>query len=132
VVRVRNMSERLYFNLVSTQESLPDCEGVEVDNVRHAQAAAVAMLDELLQEDASAARDWSGWTLSVTDRGGRVLFSIDLSLAGYAQGRASKIDRGEKRPRREKLVRRGQFPRVGGDQARSRGLPIAGRKGPKT
>ena len=126
------MSTRLHFNLISKSGFLPDQEGVQVVNVRDAQAAALSMLEELRQEDASAARDWSGWTLSVTDRGGRVLFSIDLSLAGYAQGRASKIDRGEKRPRREKLVRRGQFPRVGGDQARSRGLPIAGRKGRKT
>lgn len=78
MVRVRNMSAQLYFNLVSPQESLPDCEGVEVEDVRHAEAAAVAMLDELLQEDASAARDWSGWTLNVTDAAGRVLFSIDL------------------------------------------------------
>jgi hypothetical protein len=132
VVRVRNMSAQLYFNLVSPQESLPDCEGVEVEDVRHAEAAAVAMLDELLQEDASAARDWSGWTLNVTDRMGRVVFSIDLTLAGYAEGRAQKIDRGEKRRLREKLTRRGQFPRLGGDQTRSRALPIVGRKGRKT
>jgi Domain of unknown function (DUF6894) len=122
------MSALLYFDLVSTQESLIDREGVEISDVRHAKAAALATLQELRQEDASAAQDWSGWTLNATDSVGHVLFSIDLALLGEAGGRAQKIDRTEAWPGREKLARRGRFPSLGGEQTRPRNLPIAGRK----
>jgi hypothetical protein len=77
MVRVRIMSTRLYFNLVSAHDSLPDREGVEVVDVSQAQAILTIMVDELRQEDASTA-EWSGWTLNVTDGVGRVLFSIPL------------------------------------------------------
>ena len=59
---------RLHFHLVDHQDSI-------------AKAAALATLEELRQEDASAARDWSGWSLNATDPGGRVVFSIDLDSA---------------------------------------------------
>jgi hypothetical protein len=72
------MSTRLYFNLIRTDDAIPDREGVEVDDVRHAKATAVAMVDELRQEDTSAAQEWSGWMLNVSDDAGRVLFAIDL------------------------------------------------------
>jgi hypothetical protein len=36
------------------------------------------MLEEHRQDDASAAQKWSGWTLSVRDGAGLVLFSVDL------------------------------------------------------
>jgi hypothetical protein len=88
------MSTRLYFDLVGTHESLPDREGVEVDDTRQAKAAVMAMVDELRQEDAAAAAQaWSGWTLNVSDDAGRVLFGIDLTA------RARSV-RAEKRPRR--------------------------------
>jgi hypothetical protein len=57
---------RLYFHLLDHQDSLPDQEGVEVINVREAQAAVLEMLHVLRQEDESAAQDWSGWMLNVT------------------------------------------------------------------
>jgi hypothetical protein len=72
------MSARLYFDLVNTHESLPDREGIEIVDVSLAKAAIVEMVDELRQEDASTAQEWSGWTLNVSDDAGRVLFSIDL------------------------------------------------------
>jgi hypothetical protein len=72
------MSARLYFDLVNTHDSMPDRDGIEIDDVHHAKAAIVAMVDELRQEDASTAQEWSGWTLNVSDAAGRVLFSIDL------------------------------------------------------
>jgi hypothetical protein len=122
------MSALLYFDLVSTQESLLDREGVEISDVRHAQAAALETLQELRQEDASAAQDWSGWTLNATDSVGRVVFSIDLALLEDAGSRAQDSEPTEKWPGREKLARRGRFPSLGGERARSRIVPIAGRK----
>ena len=70
---------RLYFHLVSAQEVIRDREGVEVADLHEARAQAVQAIRELLQEDASAARDWSGWTLEVADADGAVLFSLDLA-----------------------------------------------------
>ena len=70
---------RLYFHLRAPHDSIPDLEGVEVDDVEQAKAAALEMLAELRQENPSAARDWSGWTLDATDAACRVLFSLDLS-----------------------------------------------------
>jgi hypothetical protein len=75
------MPARLYFDLVNTHDSMPDREGIEVDDVSQAKAAIVAMVDELRQEDASTAQEWSGWTLNVSDDAGRVVFSLDLNSA---------------------------------------------------
>jgi len=71
---------RLYFHLIDHQDSIPDLEGVEVVDINHAQAVASATVQELREEDASAAREWSGWSLNATDPVGRVVFSIDLDL----------------------------------------------------
>jgi hypothetical protein len=72
------MSARLYFDLVDTHQSIPDREGIEVDDVDQAKVAVAEMLEEHRQGDASTAREWSGWTLSVRDGAGHVLFSVDL------------------------------------------------------
>jgi hypothetical protein len=83
------MSTRLYFNLVSAHDALPDREGVEVVDVRQAKEAAVTLVDELRQEDASTAQEWSGWTLNVTDSVGSVLFSIPLTEESTERARKS-------------------------------------------
>ena len=75
---------RLYFHLLNSQDSIPDVEGTKIDDVNRAKAAALAVLEELRQEDASVARDWLGWTLNATDSVGRVVFSIDLDSAGQS------------------------------------------------
>jgi hypothetical protein len=72
------MSARLYFDLINTHQSIPDREGIEVDDVDQARAAVAKMLEERRQEDASTAQEWSGWTLSVRDGAGHVRFSVDL------------------------------------------------------
>jgi hypothetical protein len=69
---------RLYFDLRNDQYTLPDVYGVEASAPDEARHAAVAMIRKLRQEDPSAAQDWSGWILNVTDTAGCVLFSMDL------------------------------------------------------
>ena len=71
-------SLRLYFHLADKRNVIPDETGVEVTDIEQAQAAAFAMLQELREEDAIAAKDWSGWTLNATDEDGRIVFSIEL------------------------------------------------------
>ena len=72
---------RLYFHLIDNHDSLPDLEGVEATDLAQAKTAAVDLLRELQQEDASVARDWSGWRLDIADATGAVLGSIDLDRA---------------------------------------------------
>jgi hypothetical protein len=69
---------RLYFHLVSDRHTIQDTEGIEVDCMTQALFEARRALDELKQERPGAARDWFGWTLSITAPGGNVVLSIDL------------------------------------------------------
>ena len=73
------MSERLYFHLLNPHDSIQDREGVEIIDIPQAKAAVAAMMDELRQESAATAQDWSGWILNVSDDAGCVRFSIDLA-----------------------------------------------------
>jgi hypothetical protein len=75
------MSMRLYFHLVDEHDSILDPVGVEVDDVSHAKATVLGVLEKLRQENSSAAEDWSGWTLHVTNPVGQGVFSIDLGNA---------------------------------------------------
>jgi len=72
---------RLYFDLRSDQDTLPDVEGVEVVDLAQARRVALEMIQEIRQEDSSVAQEWSGWTLHVADIAGRVLFTLDLDSA---------------------------------------------------
>jgi len=69
---------RLYFHLRDKDELLPDRHGVEVADLQQAQALAIRTIKELRQEDPSTARHWSGWTLTIADESGAVLFALDL------------------------------------------------------
>ncbi|HEX2137623.1 MAG TPA: hypothetical protein VHG30_17295 [Microvirga sp.] len=71
---------RLYFHLQDATRTVFDRKGVEVADLEEARAQAIQAIEELRQEDASVARDWSGWTLTVADESGAVLFSLDLSV----------------------------------------------------
>jgi hypothetical protein len=69
---------RIYFHLTSAHDVIRDSEGVEVADLQEALLEATKTVEELRQADASAARDWSGWRLDVTDAAGCVLFSLGL------------------------------------------------------
>ncbi|HEX2137727.1 MAG TPA: hypothetical protein VHG30_17845 [Microvirga sp.] len=69
---------RLYFHLKDTHEVIRDAEGIEVADLEDARAQVIQATKELRRENASAARDWSGWTLSVADERGMVVFALDL------------------------------------------------------
>ncbi len=69
---------RLYFHLRDKHYMLPDVDGVEVSDIAKAWCVAREMIRTLRQEDPSAARDWSGWTLSVVDPAAAVSFTINL------------------------------------------------------
>ena len=73
---------RLYFHLVGKRHTIQDTEGIEVDCMTEALLETCRALDEFKQERPGLARDWAGWTLSITAPGGIVALSIDLGRAG--------------------------------------------------
>jgi hypothetical protein len=70
---------RIYFNLVDSQDSIPDLKGVEVVDISQAYSEAERAIAEMFQEDGAIAADLTGWHLDAVDPSGAVLFSIDLN-----------------------------------------------------
>ena len=73
---------RIYFHLKRSNEAIRDREGIEVTNLEEARSEVIKAVEELLREDVSVARSWSGWTINVADEGGAVLFSLGLMTRG--------------------------------------------------
>jgi hypothetical protein len=74
----RRSAVRLYFHLKDSRDVIQDPVGAEVSDLEAARAQALRAIDELRREDASAAQDWSGWTLMVADASGAVLLALNL------------------------------------------------------
>jgi len=55
-----------------------DDEGLEVADLNHARAEALAALHEVQEEDETAGTEWQRGTLEVSDYAGAVLFSLRL------------------------------------------------------
>jgi hypothetical protein len=69
---------RYFFNLADEQQFIVDSEGVEVADLSGLRTQVTTAIRELRREDASAARDWRGWRLEVTDTSGDLLLTINL------------------------------------------------------
>jgi hypothetical protein len=67
-----------FFNLVDAQGFILDVEGVEVSEVEGLRTRVIGVIDEIRRADTSAARDWTGWRLEVSDHSGTVILSIKL------------------------------------------------------
>jgi citrate lyase beta subunit len=78
---------------VSADQVILDAEGgVEVRDADQARAEALKAIETFREEDAQAARTWSGWTLSVFDTRGNLLFTLDLdSIVRGAGGLISVV-----------------------------------------
>ena len=77
---------RFYFHLRSSDRSIPDCEGVELDDVLTARAAAlfatVYVLDDI--DDLKHHLDWS---FEITDDAQHTILTIPLAECSLAWGR---------------------------------------------
>jgi hypothetical protein len=69
---------RCYFHLVDASKIILDGTGVEVSGQEEARAEALAAIAELRQADPAISNAWKGWTLSVVDATGSLLFSMSL------------------------------------------------------
>jgi hypothetical protein len=70
---------RCYFHLLSPYGMIRDDVGVEVTDMRMAEAEALKAIEEIRQEDNCTDKEWQGWRLNVTDCSGHLLLSISLS-----------------------------------------------------
>jgi hypothetical protein len=69
---------RCYFHLVNGHEEILDDEGIEVSDLDHAKAQALAAIDDLRNEAIEDGASWQGWRLDIADPSGRVLASLCL------------------------------------------------------
>ena len=69
---------RCFFHLVDAHGSILDEDGVEVGDINELRVEAVKAVEELRSAEPSAARDWKGWRLEVTDTSGAILLTINL------------------------------------------------------
>src|SRR3982751_3668568 len=65
-----------YFNLVSTQETIVDDEGLEVANLDEACTLAREAVTEMIRDGVGELAHWRGWELQARDASGAVLFTI--------------------------------------------------------
>ena len=69
---------RCYFHVLNATRVIRDDEGIEVADLNHARAEALAALHEVREEDEPADTEWPKGTLEVSDYAGSVLFSLRL------------------------------------------------------
>lgn len=72
---------RCYFHLVRHDAAILDETGIEVSDLREAEAEALRALRQLREEDRATGEDWREWQLSVTDWSGQVFLSMPLMPA---------------------------------------------------
>ena len=70
---------RCFFNLVDSECSIPDLEGVEVADVAELRAEVAKAIEETGHDNPGAPRQWTGWRMQVADPEGAILLTVDLS-----------------------------------------------------
>ena len=67
-----------YFHLISPHQTIPDEEGVEVENLDQARAASLEVAAEVIRASKGDLAHWRGWRLEVRNGSEAVLFAINL------------------------------------------------------
>jgi len=70
---------RCFFNLVDSECSIPDTEGIEVADVAELRAEVAEAIEETGHDNPGASRHWTGWRLEVTNPKGAILLTLDLN-----------------------------------------------------
>ena len=78
---------RCYFNLVSSDQTLTDEEGLEVADAEEARALAREAVAEMVQDGIAEIAHWRGWEMEARDASGAVLFTMgfDALIPAEAQ-----------------------------------------------
>ena len=80
-----------YFNLVSTQETIVDDEGLEVADLDEACTLAREAVAEMIRDGVGELAHWRGWELEARDASGAVLFTIGFEAALTTPDRAAEV-----------------------------------------
>ena len=79
---------RCYFNLVSSDQTITDHEGLEVTDVEEARTFAREAVAEMVQDGVAEIARWRGWEMEARDASGTVLFTMgfDAPIPAEAHG----------------------------------------------
>ncbi len=69
---------RFFFHLVDAHGAIRDKDGVDVADIDELRVEAEKAIAELRLADPSAAHEWKGWRLDVSDASGAVLLTLNL------------------------------------------------------
>jgi hypothetical protein len=72
---------RCYFNLVSSDQTITDHEGLEVADVEEARTFAREAVAEMVQDGVAEIARWRGWEMEARDASGTVLFTVGFDTA---------------------------------------------------
>jgi hypothetical protein len=82
----------VYFNLVGPRDTIPDLQGIEVDDITQAQREAERAIAEFVREEPVPSANISLWRLEAVDISGTLLFSINLdSVVDWVPSSASGL-----------------------------------------
>lgn len=70
---------RYYFNLKKMSDSIPDQEGIEVENFDQVLADILKTINQMWEEEPDMATEGVGWMLEITNASsGMILLSVSL------------------------------------------------------
>src|SRR5215203_4120260 len=81
---------RCYFNLVSSDHTIIDEEGLEVADVEEARTFAREAVTEMVQDGVAEIAHCRGWQMETRDASGTVLFTMGFEAVPGAEGRTAE------------------------------------------
>ena len=80
---------RCYFNLVSSDQTITDHEGLEVTDVEEARTFAREAVTEMVRDGVAEIAHWRGWEMEARDASGTVLFTMGFDALIPAEAQAA-------------------------------------------
>ncbi|MBL0403719.1 hypothetical protein JKG68_07065 [Microvirga aerilata] len=71
-------SDRMFFNLVSDAETIPDEQGVDLPPKGDVLGLIARIFEDFHQNGMLASAEWRGWYVVITDGSGQTLLSVAL------------------------------------------------------
>ena len=81
---------RCYFNLVSSDQTVIDDEGLEVTDMEEARTFAREAVTEMFRESVMDIARWRGWALEARDASGTVLFTVGFDAVFTTEAREAE------------------------------------------
>jgi hypothetical protein len=69
---------RYFFQLTNGSRVVNDSDGVEHESDESARLEAIEMVLELMKESCITGQSWDGWSVTVRDKNGKMLWEINF------------------------------------------------------